>query len=79
MIRTRFRVRLSDDDPSNDPDAGFGEPIDFTETDAAGEFSFDRPPGAYRIEFFSDDFSFRPATIDVESPLDVILTVAEPL
>ncbi|MFQ5492315.1 MAG: hypothetical protein ACE5GE_16515 [Phycisphaerae bacterium] len=79
LIRTRFRVRLNDDDAENDPDAGFGEPIDFTETDPSGRFTFNRPAGAYRIEVFSDDFAFRPAIIDVESPLSVILTVAEPL
>ncbi len=79
LISTRFRHRLNDVDPRNDPDAGFGDPIDFTETDETGSFGFLRPPGAYRVEFFSDDFSFRPAIIDVESPLSVILTVAEPL
>ncbi|MCH7813207.1 MAG: hypothetical protein IID40_04210 [Planctomycetes bacterium] len=79
LIRTRFRLRLTDDDPSNDPDAGFGEPIDFTTTAAEGSFSFARPPGAYRVEFFSDDWAFRPAIIDVEAPIGAILTVAEPL
>ena len=79
LIRTRFRVRPDDDDPDNDPDAGFSAPIDFSMTDALGAFSFHRPSGAYRIEFFSDDFAFRPAMIDVESPIGVILTVAEPL
>ena len=51
----------------------------FTETDDEGRFMLERPPGAYRVEFFSDDLTFRPAMIDVESPLDDILTVAEPL
>ena len=79
LIRTRFRLRLTDTDPANDPDAGFGAPIDVTETDAQGRFRFDRPPGAYRVEFFSDDFAFRPATIDVESPVTSITTVVQPL
>lgn len=79
MIRTRFRVRLTDGDPSNDPDAGFGEPIDVTETDADGRFSFQRPPGAYRVEFFSDDFLFRPATVDIEAPVATVTTIVEPI
>ncbi len=79
LLRTRFRVRLDDADGSNDPDAGFGDPIAFTVTDADGAFSFDRPPGAYEIEFFSDDFAFRPDVVIVESPIEVITTVAEPV
>ena len=79
LLRTRFRIRLTDDDADNDPDAGFGDPIAVTATDANGEFSFNRPPGAYRIEFFSDDFAFLPAFIDVEAPIGVISTIVEPL
>ncbi len=79
LIRTRFRVRLDDENADNDPDAGFGEPIDFTTTDADGSFSFRRPAGAYRVEFFSDDLVFRPAIIDVESPIGLVATIAEPL
>jgi len=79
LIRSRFRARLNDDDPNNDPDAGYGDPIDVTATDVDGRFSFDRPGGAYRIEVFSDDFLFRPPTTDVESPLDTLLFIAEPL
>lgn len=79
LIRGRFRTRLNDNDPTNDPDAGFTAPIDVTQTDANGEFSFARPPGGYRVEFFSDDFAFRPAFIDVESPLTVVQTIVEPL
>ncbi|HNO78530.1 MAG TPA: hypothetical protein PKN33_10765 [Phycisphaerae bacterium] len=79
MLRTRFRVRLNDGDPSNDPDADFGDPITFTFTDADGAFSFERPPGGYRLEFFSDDVAFRPAIIDVEPPIQSVLVVAEPI
>ncbi len=79
LLRTRFRVRFNDDDPSNDPDAGFGEPMAVTTTDDAGRFSFDRPAGAYRVELFSDDFQFRPAMIDVESPVTALVVIAEPI
>ena len=79
LLRTRFRVRLDDGDPANDPDAGFGLPIAVTTTDADGAFEFHRPPGAYRIEFFSDDFEFRPGAIEVETPIEVIRAVAEPI
>lgn len=79
MLRTRFRVRLNDADPANDPDADFGDPITFTFTDADGAFSFERPPGGYRLEFFSDDVAFRPAIIDVEPPIQSVLVVAEPI
>jgi len=77
LLRSRFRVRLTDDDPSNDPDSGFGDPIDVVATEGDGTFRFDRPAGAYRVEVFSDDFAFRPATVDVESPVDTLLIVAE--
>ncbi len=77
LIRSRFRVRLGDDDLANDPDAGFGDPIDFVVTDVDGTFRFDRPAGAYRVEAFSDEFAFRPASVDVESPVDTLWFVAE--
>jgi hypothetical protein len=79
LIRTRFRVRLPDDDASNDPDAGFGEPIDVVATDADGRFEFLRPGGAYQVEFFADDLLFRPPTLELETPSDVIVVIAEPL
>ncbi|NLX12872.1 MAG: carboxypeptidase regulatory-like domain-containing protein [Phycisphaerales bacterium] len=78
LIRSRFRVRLDDGDSSNDPDAGYGDPIDFTATDANGWFVIDRPAGAYQVEFFSDDYLFRPAVIEVETPLEDIAIIAEP-
>jgi len=78
LLRTRFRVRLDDDDPTNDPDAGFGAPIAFVTTDQEGAFAFDRPAGVYRVEFFSDDFLFRPVTLDVESPAGPLVSVVEP-
>jgi hypothetical protein len=79
LIRSRFRVRLGDGDPTNDPDAGFGEPIAFTEADAQGLFAFERPPGGYQVEFFSDEFAFRPAIVEVESPQQSIVVIAERL
>ena len=79
LLRTRFRVRLDDDIAANDPDAGFGEPIAVTESDADGGFSFPRPAGAYRVELFSDHFAFRPAIIDLETPSERIVVIAEPL
>ena len=79
LLRTRFRVRLGDDDDGNDPDSGFGDPIAFATTDADGAFEFQRPAGAYLVEFFSDDLLFRPDQILVESPLQVINVVAEPV
>ncbi len=79
LLRTRFRVRLDDDDDGNNPDSGFGDPIAFATTDADGAFEFRRPAGAYLVEFFSDDLLFRPDQILVESPLQVINVVAEPV
>jgi hypothetical protein len=78
VLRTRFRVRADDGDPANDPDSGFGEPIDFVLTDANGAFQFDRPPGAYRVEVFSDDLVFQPASVDVEVPQSSLVFIAEP-
>ncbi|MEK6674975.1 MAG: hypothetical protein AABZ47_04890 [Planctomycetota bacterium] len=77
LLRTRYRVRLGDDDLANDPDDGFSDPIDFQITDNLGVFSFERPAGAYRVEFFSDDYVFRPDSIDVESPNSGIEVLAE--
>ncbi len=78
LVRSRFRVRLDDDDPNNDPDVGYSDPIDYTATDADGWFEIDRPAGAYQVEFFSDDYLFRPAVIEVETPLEDIAIIAEP-
>lgn len=78
LLRTRFRIRLNDGNAANDPDAGFGEPIAFTTSDQDGAFSFDRPAGVYRVEVFSDDFLFRPVTVDVESPAGALVFIAEP-
>lgn len=79
LLRSRFRVRLSDDDAGNDPDAGFGDPIAVATTDDAGTFRFDRPPGAYQIEAFSDEYLFRPSEIVFENASGEILIVAEPI
>ena len=79
LLRTRFRVRLDDSDSTNDPDAGFAEPIAVTETGANGGFSFSRPAGAYRVEAFADDLLFRPSAVDVETPVDEVTIIAEPI
>lgn len=79
LLKTRFRVRLNDNDDTNDPDAGFGDPIAVTATNADGAYRFDRPAGAYQLEFFSDDFLFRPVTVTLETPSEVIDVIAEPV
>lgn len=79
LLRTRFRTRVDDADPTNDPDAGFGSPVAVTTTDGDGAFAFRRPAGAYRIEFFSDAYAFRPGAIEGETPIEVIRVVAEPV
>ena len=78
LSRARFRVRLDDNDPANDPDVGFGEPIAVTDTDTSGHFSLSRPGGAYRVEVFADGLLFRPAFVDVETPLEEVTFLAEP-
>jgi hypothetical protein len=52
-------------------------PIDFTFTDADGNFSFTRPAGAYRVEVFADDLIFSPASADVEVPQTALVFIAE--
>jgi hypothetical protein len=79
LIRTRFRVRLDDADPANDPDVGLSPPIAFVITEAQGRFEFERPAGAYIVEFFSDDFLFRPAEILLETPSETVISIAEPV
>ncbi len=79
LIRTQYRVRLSDNNAENDPDVGFSDPIDFTTTDADGRYAFNRPPGAYLVEFFSDDLLFRPEAVNVETPLEIVSVIAEPI
>jgi len=78
ILRSRFRVRL-DSDPTNDPDAGYGDPIAFAETDANGDFSIDRPAGGYQLEFFSDEFDFRPPVMELETPIEIVRVIAEPI
>jgi hypothetical protein len=79
MLRTRYRLRLDDEVPDNDPDAGWSDPIAVTKTDAQGAFAIDRPAGAYRVEVFSDGYAFRPMVVDVETPSQDITIIAEPL
>lgn len=78
LLRTRYRLRL-DDDPDNDPDAGWSLPIDFMVTPTDGRFSFARPPGAYQVEFASDDYAFRPGAVELETPSASIVVIAEPI
>lgn len=79
LLRTRFRVTDDDRELCPDEPVGFcySEPIAFDLTDDEGRFSFDRPPGAYLVEVFADDFEFRPVFVAVESPIDNILFFAE--
>jgi hypothetical protein len=79
LLRTRYRVRMDDDEPGNDPDAGYGDPIDYVVTDESGYFQFDRPPGIHQLEFFSDEYAFAPVAVEVESPLSTIGVLADPL
>lgn len=79
LLRTRFRVRLTDGNSANDPDAGYSLPIDLVFTDANGAFRFERPPGAYQVEVASDFYFFRPVTIELEAPLNIVRFIAEPL
>ena len=55
------------------------EPIDVAVTDAEGYFEFDRPEGVYLIEPFGNDYEFRPVGVVVDTPIDNILIIAEPL
>ena len=79
LIRTQFRTSLDCADPGNDDDTGYSAPIAFTITDDAGAFQLDRPAGVYQVEFFSDDYAFRPGILRVETPLEDITVLAEPL
>lgn len=79
ILRTRFRSRLDCADPEREGDAGYSEPVTYTVTDADGAFTIERPAGVYRLEFYSDDVAFRPGNIDVETPQDTLLILAEPL
>lgn len=79
LVRSRFRLRLDCGNADNPDDAGYSDPIDFTITDDDGRFSIPRPPGTYRLEFFSDDYAFRPGEMNIETPLDDIRVLVEPL
>lgn len=78
LLRTKFRLRMDDQEPANDPDTGWSDPIAVTVTDAAGGFQLDRPAGVYRVEAFADGYLFRPPWVDVETPLQQIVLLAEP-
>ena len=78
LLRSKFRARLDDDNPANDPDTGWSDPIAVTKTDATGTFQIDRPAGAYRVEAFADGYLFRPPWVDLETPLQQITILAEP-
>jgi len=89
-VLLRTRVRRSDNDPAccsinsggpaNVEDATsccWDAPIAVVTTDAEGQFSFDRPPGAYWVEVFADSLLFRPVAVTVESPIDNITFIGE--
>ncbi len=78
LLRTRFRVRLDDADAGNDPDTGWSDPMAVTKTDAAGRFAFDRPAGVYQVEVFADGYLFRPVVVEVETPQQQVIIIAEP-
>ncbi|NLX20274.1 MAG: carboxypeptidase regulatory-like domain-containing protein [Phycisphaerae bacterium] len=78
LLRTRFRVRLDDADEGNDPDSDWSDPIAVTKTDAAGQFAFDRPAGVYQVEVFADGYLFRPVVVEVETPQQQVIIIAEP-
>jgi hypothetical protein len=77
LVRTRFRVRVNDDNPANDPDASFGDPIAVMATGPDGRFEFLRPAGGYQLEFFADGLAFRPVTLEIESPSQQVDVLAE--
>jgi hypothetical protein len=79
LLSPRVRSGLNCADPENPAESGYAEPIVYTLTDEQGRFEIVRPPGVYRLEFFSDDVAFRPGLLDVETPLDEIAILAEPL
>jgi hypothetical protein len=78
LLRSKFRVRLDDNIPANDPDSDWSDPIAVTKTDAAGGFQIDRPAGVYRVEAFADGYLLRPPWVDLETPLQQITILAEP-
>ena len=79
-VRARFRVNDNDCDicPDDFQCRCYGPPIAVAGTDENGRFSLDRPPGAYLLEVGGDGFLFRPVTLEVESPIDNIIFIAEP-
>lgn len=79
LVRARYRVRLNCSDTENENDGGYGDPIAIARTDATGRFEIPRPAGIYELEFFSDDYAFRPGIQRIETPLDPITVLAEPL
>lgn len=79
LLHARFRNALDCSNPSREGDAGYSEVLDFAETDAQGRFTLDRPAGVYELRFASDDYAFRPGIIHIETPLDDISVLAEPL
>jgi len=79
LIRTPYRTRLDCADAANEADTGYGDPIAYTITGDDGFFQIDRPAGVYQLEFFSDEYAFRPGILRVETPLDEITVLAEPL
>jgi hypothetical protein len=80
LLRTQFRIGAANcDGVGEDPNVGFSDPVAFTTTGADGAFLLERPAGAYLLEVFSDDFAFRPEAVNVETELEVITIIAEPI
>jgi len=79
LLHSRFRNSLDCSNPSREADAGYSEVFDFAESDAAGRFVLNRPAGIYQLVFASDGFAFRPEIINIETPLEDIQVLAEPL
>ncbi len=79
LLHPRFRNTLECTNPTREGDAGYGDVIDFAETDADGYFTLNRPAGVYQLLFASDDHAFRPGIMEIETPLEDIRILAEPL
>lgn len=78
-VSPRWRDALDCGDPDNADDTGYGGPIAYDVTGTNGSFSIDRPAGVYRIELYGDGYAFRPAIIDVETPQQSMILLAEPV
>ena len=80
FLRTRYRVTGDDRERCPDEPVGFcySAAVAYDLTDEQGRFSFDRPPGAYKVEPFADGFLFRPGFVILEAPITNATIIAEP-